>query len=243
MMLLDLLEFMTLGTTGLAAVLVTANSLDQIFEWTNWITPATGVIVVVGIVTHGWRFGQESGHLGNAAPRIVVKKALKSVRREVKLCNRREATCLASLNGPVVDSTEFSRPAATSFEEKSSVSSWQTSHGAPMTTSPLTACSPSVESDEAAFVFSNEEQSVVQCLRDMEHDRADRGRSAYGRGVCPVPGNETHEPACSAVPHASSLFLCRALHVVITWRSSPSEVCSGVRPRLLHLCGLLKSSR
>ncbi|KAK1934971.1 hypothetical protein P3T76_010737 [Phytophthora citrophthora] len=125
MMLFDLLEFVALGTTGLAAVLVMTNSLNQMFELTRWLTPATGVIVVVGIVAHGWRFGQGSGHLGNAAPRIVVKKALKSVRREVSRCNRREAACLASLNGPAVNSTETSRPAATSLKEGCSVSSCQ----------------------------------------------------------------------------------------------------------------------
>ncbi|KAK1939005.1 hypothetical protein P3T76_009080 [Phytophthora citrophthora] len=59
MMLFDLLEFVALGTTGLAAVLVMTNSLNQMFEWTRWLTTATGVIVAVGNMTHGGDLANE----------------------------------------------------------------------------------------------------------------------------------------------------------------------------------------
>ncbi|KAK1934972.1 hypothetical protein P3T76_010738 [Phytophthora citrophthora] len=59
----------------------------------------------------------------------------------------------------------------------------------------------------------------------------------------PCPGMWPANQRVRLCPMPRDLVLRRTRHVVTTWRSSLSEVHSGVRPRLLHLRGLSTSSR
>jgi len=202
MALFDLLEFITLGTAGLTVALVVVNALNLLLNWASWLIAATGSIVVIGVLTHGWRFSSESGHLKRAAPRMA--KALKSVRREVVRCNRREAACLASLKNPEGEPVEddYFREAA-SVRQSSPTRRRHVGSKSTPTIAPRSDTRPPV--GERAYenvTLSDDELHVVKYLRDLEHGRVGRGRPTCGRGVCPVPGNIAGEPAYSAVYQA-----------------------------------------
>ncbi|OWZ17677.1 hypothetical protein PHMEG_0008345 [Phytophthora megakarya] len=228
----DLLEFVTLGSTGLAIVLMVANLLSYLAGGVNWVTYSTGVILAAGVVTHGWRFGDERGRLQNTASGAVVSCALHSVRLKVAECNRREETCLSSLRCPE-SSTRARLRFRRNYPTEGSSGTTLSSGGSPKSAKPVlstpatvpystttnaaapipstTPSDTSTSVNGGYFALSDEEIRVVKCLRDMERDRVGRGRPTLGRGVCPVPGNIACEPASGAhhvpEPCPTSTFL------------------------------------
>ncbi|OWY96848.1 hypothetical protein PHMEG_00032778 [Phytophthora megakarya] len=94
MALYDVLEYLCCGGLGVVAMLAVLNMLNYLFHWTSYGVYASSVIIVVGVLTHAWRQGRPEGYLEEVAPGAVLELALKSVRKDAKTRQRREAESL-----------------------------------------------------------------------------------------------------------------------------------------------------
>ncbi|OWZ02493.1 hypothetical protein PHMEG_00025933 [Phytophthora megakarya] len=87
----DVLEYLCCGGLGVVAMIGAFNMLNYLFQWTSYGVYASGVIIVVGVLTHAWRQGRPEGYLEEVALGAVLELALKSVRKDAKTRQRREA--------------------------------------------------------------------------------------------------------------------------------------------------------
>ncbi|OWZ11415.1 hypothetical protein PHMEG_00015566 [Phytophthora megakarya] len=97
MALYDVLEYLCCGGLGLVAMLGAFNMLNCPFQWTSYGVYASGVIIGVGMLTHAWCQGRPEGYLEEVAPGAVLELALRSVRKDAKTRQHREAESLRRL--------------------------------------------------------------------------------------------------------------------------------------------------
>jgi hypothetical protein len=76
----DVLEYVCCGGVGVSVAVLMINALNYAFEWTQWGPFCSGVLLVLGLITHAWRQGNNSQQLQDISPATVLDKALESVR-------------------------------------------------------------------------------------------------------------------------------------------------------------------
>ncbi|OWZ00205.1 hypothetical protein PHMEG_00028660 [Phytophthora megakarya] len=188
MALYDVLEYLCCGGLGVVAMLAVLNMLNYLFHWTPYGVYTSSVIIVVGVLTHAWRQGRPEGYLEEVAPGTVLELALKSVRKDAKTRQRREAESLRRLQNNdeelpelITDDTVVTRRKVRRRKR------------AP------TAMAAELREAEQLVVRLRHEirtKTTDDPTFEMEdqHPHSRRGRSSLSQGDCPEPWQDVGMP-------------------------------------------------